>query len=105
MLPLLNFTPKLHAAFPDVPTAKELGWDVANGVWYLLMVPKGTPASAVKYLHDAAKEAIDDPKFGKLMAERGIDVDYRPADNLRADLAREYKAHTEILQRIGMLKK
>jgi tripartite-type tricarboxylate transporter receptor subunit TctC len=69
------------------------------------MVPKGTPASAVKVLHDAAKEAIDDPKFGKLMAERGIDVDYRPADKLRADLAREYKVHTEILRRIGMLKK
>lgn len=60
--------------FPDVPTAKELGWDVANGVWYLLM------------------------------AERGIDVDYRPGEPLRADLWREYKLHTEILRRIGMLK-
>jgi len=102
---LVNFTPQRHPMFPDVPTAKELGWDVANGVWYLLMVPKGTPASVVKYLHDAAKEAVDDPKFGKIMSERGIDVDYRPADKLRADLVREYKAHTEILQRIGMLKK
>src|SRR5262245_12181599 len=102
---LVNFMPQRHPVFPDVPTAKELGWDVANGVLYLLMVPKGTPASAVKLLHDAAKEAIEDPKFGKLMAERGIDVDYRPADKLRADLAREYKTHTEILRRIGMLKK
>lgn len=102
---LVNFMPQRHPVFPDVPTAKELGWDVANGVWYLLMVPKGTPAPVVKYLHDAAKEAIEDPKFGKIMAERGIDVDYRPADKLRADLVREYKTHTDILQRIGMLKK
>ena len=62
---LINFMPQRHPVFPDVPTAKELGWDVANGVWYLLMVPKGTPAPVVKYLHDAAKEAIDDPKFGR----------------------------------------
>ncbi|HZO02792.1 MAG TPA: tripartite tricarboxylate transporter substrate binding protein, partial [Burkholderiales bacterium] len=102
---LVNFTPQRHPVFPEVPTAKELGWDVANGVWYLLMVPKGTPAPVVKYLHDAAKEAIDDPKFGKIMAERGIDVDYRPADKLREDLAREYKAHSEILRRTGLLKK
>jgi tripartite-type tricarboxylate transporter receptor subunit TctC len=68
------------------------------------MAPKGTPAPVVKYLHDAAKEAIEDPKFAKLMAERGIDVDYRPGDPLRADLWREYKLHTQILQRIGMLK-
>ena len=68
------------------------------------MAPKGTPAPAVKYLHDAAKEAIEDPKFGRVMAERGIDVDYRPGDVLRSGLWREYKAHTDILRRIGMLK-
>jgi tripartite-type tricarboxylate transporter receptor subunit TctC len=101
---LIAFQPQRHPVFPDVPTAKELGWDVANGVWYLLMAPKGTPAPVVKYLHDAAKEAIDDPKFAKVMAERGIDVDYRPADMLRSGLWREYKAHTDILRRIGMLK-
>jgi tripartite-type tricarboxylate transporter receptor subunit TctC len=101
---LVNFTPKRHPVFPDVPTARESGWDVSNGVWYLLMVPKGTPAPVVKYLHDAAKEAIEDPKFGRLMAERGIDVDYRTGEALRADLVREYKVHNDILRRIGMLK-
>jgi tripartite-type tricarboxylate transporter receptor subunit TctC len=102
---LLAFQPKRHPVFPDVPTAKELGWDVANGVWYLRMVPKGTPAAIVRYLHDATKAAIDDPKFADLMGQRGIDVDYRPGDVLRADLWREYKLHTDILRRIGMLKK
>jgi tripartite-type tricarboxylate transporter receptor subunit TctC len=101
---LVAFQPQRHPVFPDVPTAKELGWDVANGVWYLLMAPKGTPPTVVKYLHDAAKDAIEDPKFAKLMAERGIDVDYRPGEALRSDLWREYKVHTDILRRIGMLK-
>ena len=102
---LTAFQPKRHPVFPDVPTAKELGWDVANGVWYLLLVPKGTPAPLVKYIHDAAKEAIEDPKFAKQMAEKGIDVDYRPGGPLRGELWREYKAHTEILRSIGMIKK
>jgi tripartite-type tricarboxylate transporter receptor subunit TctC len=101
---LVNFQPKRHAAFPEVPTAKELGWDVANGVWFLLMAPKGTPAPVVRYLHDAAKAAIEDPKFADNMNGRGIDVDYRPGEPLRADLWREYKLHTAILRRIGMLK-
>jgi len=102
---LIAFQPQRHPVFPDVPTAKEMGWDVANGVWYLLMAPKGTPAPIVKYLHDAAKEAIEDPKFGKLMGDRAIDVDYRPGDVLRAGLNREFKLHTDILNRIGMKKK
>jgi tripartite-type tricarboxylate transporter receptor subunit TctC len=102
---LAAFQPNRHPVFPDVPTAKEAGYDVANGVWFLLMAPKGTPAPVLKYLHDAAKETIQDPKFAKTLAERGMDADYRPGNVLRADLWREYKAHTDILRRIGMLKK
>jgi tripartite-type tricarboxylate transporter receptor subunit TctC len=102
---LVNFRPQRLQNFADVPTAKERGWDVANGVWYLLMAPKGTPAPVQKYLHDAAKAAIEDPKFAADMANRGIDVDYRPGDRLKADLWREYKVHTELLRRAGMLKK
>jgi len=33
-----------------------------------------------------------------------VSVDYRRGDKIRADLWREYKAHTEILRRIGMIK-
>ncbi len=104
MRALVMFQPSRHAAFPDTPTAKEAGWDVANGIWYLLVAPKGTPAPVVKYLHDAAKAAVDDPAFATTMTARGVDVDYRPGDKLRADLWREYKLHTEILRRIGLIK-
>jgi len=102
---LVNFTPKRHPVFPDVPTAKELGWDVSNGVWYMLLAPKGTPAAVMRHIHDAAKAAIEDPKFTADMSGRGIDVDYRQGEALRADLWREYKLHTDILRRVGMLKK
>ena len=78
---------------------------MSNGVWYLLAAPKGTPAPALRYLHDAAKAAIDDARFTENMAGRGVDIDYRPGEALRADLWREYKLHTEILQRVGMLKR
>lgn len=102
---LAAFQPNRHPVFPDVPTAKEAGYEVANGVWFLLMAPKGTPAPVLKYLDDAAKETIQGPKFAQTLAERGMDADYRPGGVLRAGLWREYKAHTDILRRIGMLKK
>ncbi|MBM3358752.1 MAG: tripartite tricarboxylate transporter substrate binding protein [Betaproteobacteria bacterium] len=104
MRALVVFQNSRHPAFPDGPTAKELGWNVANGVWFLLMAPKGTPAPIVRYLHDAAKTVMEDPAFAGQMALRGIDVDYRPGDKLRTDLWREYKLHTDILRRIGMIK-
>jgi len=104
MRALVVFQNSRHPAFPDTPTARELGWNVANGVWFLLMAPKGTPAPVIKYIHDAAKTAMEEPAFANAMSLRGVDVDYRPGDKLRADLWREYKLHTEILRRIGMIK-
>jgi tripartite-type tricarboxylate transporter receptor subunit TctC len=104
MRALVVFQNARHPAFPDAPTAKELGWEVANGVWFLLMAPKGTPAPVLRYVHDAAKVALENPKFAEAMSTRGVDVDYRPGDQLRGELWREYRAHTEILKRIGMIK-
>ena len=104
MRALVVFQNARHPAFPDAPTAKELGWNVANGVWFLLMAPKGTPAPVLRQIHDAAKTAMEEPSFAAAMDLRGVDVDYRPGDKLRADLWREYKLHTDILKRIGMIK-
>jgi len=104
MRALVVFQNARHPAFPDAPTGKELGWNVANGVWFLLVAPKGTPAPVLKYLHDAAKTALEDPKFAEAMSSRGVDVDYRPGGQLRGELWREHRAHTEILKRIGMIK-
>jgi tripartite-type tricarboxylate transporter receptor subunit TctC len=104
MRALVMFQPARHPAFPGTPTASEAGWKVANGVWYLLVATKGTPAPVLKYLHDAAKAALDDPAFAAAMNARGADVDYRGGPALRAELWKEYKLHTPILRRIGMIK-
>jgi tripartite-type tricarboxylate transporter receptor subunit TctC len=105
MRALVAFHPQRHAIYPEVPTARELGWDVSNGVWYLVLAPKGMPPAVQKYIHDSVKAAVEDPKFVETMAARGVDAEYRPGEALRADLWREYKLHTEILGRLGMLRK
>ena len=40
--------PQRSRALPDVPTYKELGYDVVADAWYALYVPAGTPAEIVK---------------------------------------------------------
>jgi tripartite-type tricarboxylate transporter receptor subunit TctC len=101
---LCVFQPKRNAYFPDAPTCKEAGYDVHNGAQFLLILPKGTPPDVVRYLHDAAKAALEDPAFATFAKARVIDVEYLSGDKLKADLWQEYKKHTEILKRIGMLK-
>jgi tripartite-type tricarboxylate transporter receptor subunit TctC len=102
---LAVFQPVRNPIFADVPTFKELGYPVHNGSTFFLVVPNGTPPDVVRYLHDSAKAAIDDPAFVSFAKARVIDVDYRAGDKLRADLWNEYRMHTEILKRLGMLRK
>jgi tripartite-type tricarboxylate transporter receptor subunit TctC len=104
MRALVVFQQTRNPAFLDTPTAKEAGWDVANGVWYLLVAPRGTPFPALQYIHDAAKAAIESPAFITAMHARAVDVDYRAGEQLRADVWREYKEDGEILRRIGLVK-
>lgn len=101
---LMTFQPTRHPMFAEAPTATESGWPAANGAWFLLLAPKGTPAPVLQYLHDTARTAMAEPAFANAMSARGVDIDYRPGEQLRADLWKEYKAHTDILRRIGMLK-
>jgi tripartite-type tricarboxylate transporter receptor subunit TctC len=101
---LCVFQTTRNAYFPDAPTCKEAGYDVHNGAQFMLVLPKGTPPDVVRYLHDAAKAVMDDPAFLAFAKARVIDVDYRTGDRTKADLWEEYKKHTEILKRIGMLK-
>ena len=105
MRALVAFNPQRHPIYPDVPTARELGWDVSNGVWYLVLGPKGLPPAVEKYVRDSVKAAVEDPKFVEMMAARGVDAEYRPGDVLQKDLWREFRVHTELLRRIGLLKK
>ena len=41
---------------PDVPTLKELGYDVEFSLWVGVFAPKGTPAPVVKVLREAIKQ-------------------------------------------------
>ena len=103
--PLVVFQQKRHEAFPGTPTAKELGWDAGLGTWFVLTAPKGTPPAVVQYLHDAAKVAMEEPTFVNLMKSRAVDIDYKNGDKARADLWQEYRAYSDLLRRLGMIKK
>lgn len=102
---LVVFQQTRHPMYPAAPTARELGYEFGMGVWFVITAPRGTPGPIQKYLHDAVKAAMDDPSFVKLVAARGVDIDYRSGDRLRQDLWREYKEHGEILKRLGFIKK
>ncbi len=70
------FAEKRFEMFPDVPTVKEQGIDFVMGMWRGLVAPKGTPPDAVKKLHDAFKQGMDDPVFKKNAKDMAVNLSY-----------------------------
>jgi tripartite-type tricarboxylate transporter receptor subunit TctC len=77
--PLASWGPKRHEGYPDVPTFKELGYDVEYLIWAGMFVPKATPEPVVKVLRDAARRAVEDPDFKGMMAKVNSPVNYLDA--------------------------
>jgi len=100
-----SFSKQRQAGLPDVPTFGEQGYDVALEARYLLIVPKGTPDSIVKYIHDAAQAAMDDPSFKEFVESRGMQPNYQDTGTVQAALWDEYKRYTPLLQETNLLKK
>ena len=55
--------PKRAAALPDVPTLKELGYDVEFSLWVGLFAPKGTPAPVIAKLRAETKKVANSEQF------------------------------------------
>lgn len=68
-----------HPEFPDVPTFKELGYDLVSGAYRGIAVPKDTPEEMRQEVADAIQQINDVDEFREKMLANGfamIDVGY-----------------------------
>lgn len=68
-----------HPAFPDVPTFKELGYDLVSGAYRGIAVPKGASEMVRQQVSDAIAAINADKEFQQKMLDGGfalVDVAY-----------------------------
>lgn len=100
LVPLAVFSPKRSQYFPDVPTAKESGYDISVVQRRWLAVPKETPQDVVTKLTESVETAKDSQKFqdflkGSLIGEwegKPSDVTTAVENDIKtyADMAKQY---------------
>jgi tripartite-type tricarboxylate transporter receptor subunit TctC len=90
-----------HPHFPDVPTLKELGYDVEYYLWIGLFAPKSMPTPIMKVLREAVRQAVDDPNFRNAMEKIQTPVAYKDADEFRAWWDAEAVKLADVIKRIG----
>jgi tripartite-type tricarboxylate transporter receptor subunit TctC len=82
LIPIAVALEQRDPAIPDVPTFKELGYNVVTvGSVKGVAAPKGTPPEVIGYLAERFKKVCEDPEFIKSMKDIGQPVMYLgPAD-------------------------
>ena len=61
---------------PDVPTFKELGYDIVEGAYRGVAAPPGTPDEVIKYLANAFDKVMKDPEVRKKMDQNGFKTEF-----------------------------
>ncbi len=90
-----------HPSYPDVPTLRELGYDVEYYLWIGLFAPKNTPPAAMTVLRDGVRKAMQDPEFKSAMDKIQVPPAYQDADEFRAWFDADAARLAEAVKRIG----
>ena len=89
------------AAFPDVPTLRELGYDIEYYIWTGLFAPKAAPANVVQILRDATRRAVQDGEFKSAMEKAKTPIAYQDTDEFKAFWDSDAKRIGAVIQHIG----
>jgi tripartite-type tricarboxylate transporter receptor subunit TctC len=96
---------KHDPVFPDVPTAKELGYPVALDMWRGIAVPTGTPKPVVAKLQDAIKASVESQSFKDAGKTIGFVPAYLPAQDFAKLIANDDVRLAQLMDELGLKKK
>ncbi|MFV0439405.1 MAG: Bug family tripartite tricarboxylate transporter substrate binding protein [Desulfopila sp.] len=103
--PLAIMSDERMAVLPDVPTFKELGYDIVEGAYRGAAAPPATPDAQVNYLADSFEKVMKEPEVLKKMEENGFKSEFLGPEASAALIKEKVAEYTTLLGELGMLKK
>ena len=97
-------TAERNAVIPDVPTARELGYDAELDLFRGLSVPPGTPSAIKGVLANAMRQAALSDAFMALAEKKGFTVSPSGPEEFSSYLSQEDAKVKEILKGAGLYK-
>jgi tripartite-type tricarboxylate transporter receptor subunit TctC len=101
---LASLTAERDPAFPDVPTAREQGYDVALEAWRGVAAPKGTPKKVIAVLETAIKKTVESREFAQACRRLGVRPAFLPSAEFGQLIAQDDANLARIMDAIGLKK-
>ena len=95
---------KRAPGYKDVPTVKELGYDVQNEACGFVMGPPRMPKEIIEKLVKAFAIAANDPEYQKFILERFTRPLYLPPEKIIPYLDGQRQVLRGIMDKAGILK-
>jgi tripartite-type tricarboxylate transporter receptor subunit TctC len=99
--PLALLGAQRSKALPDVPTMKDLGYDIEYYLWVGMFAPKATPADVVTYLRTAVNKAAHSEQFKAALANLGQELAYMDQPEFAAFWEADSKRIEAAIRSIG----
>jgi tripartite-type tricarboxylate transporter receptor subunit TctC len=101
---LASLTQNRDPAWPEVPTARELGLEVVLDAWRGIAVPRGTPPQVIAQIEGAIRATASSPEFVAQSGKLGVRPAFLSAAEFSALVAREDAELSRLMQQIGLKK-
>lgn len=99
--PLAGWGAKRVASLPDLPTFKELGYDIEFYIWAGVFAPKGTPQPILKRLRETVGQAVKEPDFKGAMEKIQTPIAYMDAPEFQKFWDKDAKMLADAIKRMG----
>jgi len=102
---LVTFGEQRTKRWPNVPTAKDLGYNVVGNSPYGLVGPKGMDPAVMKTLHDAFKKAMDDPRHQEVLDQLNQQAWYKSGADYQAWARDTFVKDKVLIEKLGLAAK
>ncbi len=97
-------TAKRNPAIPDVPTAKEQGYDLIYGTDRGVVLPKGASQKVINHYAMLFEKVVKEPEVIKAMEAKGTSIEFKGPAEYRAYFEKIFSQWKRIATKVGMYK-
>lgn len=94
---LATFAGERVPVIPDIPTLKELGYDVATETYRVIVAPKGTPQEIKDKITETMRKVTDE-EFQKSMTDMSELYRFLDQDQVKERLDQDYQAMENLIR-------
>lgn len=97
---LIVMSDEKFGLFPDVPTAKDLGYDINIQAWLAFGVPKNTPDDIFSILYNAMKKSYKSDTYQKMLRQNGFVPGWMEPAEIQKFARDEYEVYRKLIPRV-----